>query len=151
MRGFSFAVIAACASFAICGSHPGYAEGDFYSGKPIQMLIGFSAGGGYDLYGRTLARYLGRHIPGNPQIVPQNMPGAGSVKLVNYVYHVAPEYGTPCGIFAPGIIAEPLLGHGDGAQFDATKFGWLGSVSQEGSVCAFIGFNRIANPAKLQH
>src|SRR5580704_11159909 len=88
-----------------------------------------------EFYGRTLARYLGRHIPGNPQVLPQNMPGAGSLKSVNYLYNVAPKDGTAIGIFAPGIIAEPLLGHGDGAQFDATKFGWLGSVSQEVSVC----------------
>src|SRR6202140_2833817 len=150
MRGFSFAVIAACASFAICGPHPGYAEGDFYSGKTIQMLIGFSAGGGYDLYGRTLARYLGRHIPGNPQIVPQNMPGAGSLKLVNYLYNVAPKGGTASGIFAPGLVPEPLLRHGDGAQFDATKFGWLGSVSQEVSVCAFMASTGIASLADMQ-
>ena len=70
------------------------------------MLIGFSSGGGYDLYGRTLARYLGRHIPGNPQIVPQNMPGAGSLKLVNYLYNVAPKDGTALGDFAPGIVAS---------------------------------------------
>src|SRR3984893_16280277 len=150
MRDFSFAVIAACASFAMFGSHPGYAADDFYSGKTIQMLIGFSAGGGYDLYGRTLARYLGRHIPGNPQIVPQNMPGAGSLKLVNYLYNVAPKDGTAIGIFAPGIVAEPLLGHGDGAQFDATKFGWLGSVSQEVSVCAFMASTGIASLADMQ-
>src|SRR3984893_3891881 len=150
MRDFSFAVIAACASFAMFGSHPGYAADDFYSGKTIQMLIGFSAGGGYDLYGRTLARYLGRHIPGNPQIVPQNMPGAGSLKLVNYLYNVAPKDGTAIGIFAPGIIAEPLLGHGDGTQFDATKFGWLGSVSQEVSVCAFMASTGIATLEDMQ-
>src|SRR5580692_2036833 len=151
MRVFSFAaVIAACASFATFGSHPGYAEDDFSSGKTIQMLIGFSSGGGYDLYGRTLARYLGRHIPGNPQIVPQNMPGAGSLKLVNYLYNVAPKDGTAIGIFAPGIIAEPLLGHGDGTQFDATKFGWLGSVSQEVSVCAFMASTGIMTLADMQ-
>ena len=132
------------------GSHPAHAEDDFYSGKTIQMLIGFSSGGGYDLYGRTLARYLGRHIPGNPQIVPQNMPGAGSLKLVNYLYNVAPKDGTAIGIFAPGIVAEPLLGHGDGAQFDATKFGWLGSVSQEVSVCAFMASTGIASLADMQ-
>src|ERR1700719_4611957 len=112
------AVMAACASLAMFGSHPGYAEDDFYSCKTIQMVIGFSSGGGYDLYGRTLARYLGRHIPGNPQVLPQNMPGAGSLKLVNYLYNVAPNDGTAIGIFAPGIVAEPLLGHGDGTHFD---------------------------------
>jgi tripartite-type tricarboxylate transporter receptor subunit TctC len=127
------------------GVMPGVAEDGFYSGKTLQMLIGFSAGGGYDLYGRTLARYLGRHIPGNPQIVPQNMPGAGSLKLANYLYNVAPKDGTAIGHFAPGIMAEPLLGHAEGAQFDATKFGWLGSVSQEVSVCAFMASTGIAS------
>jgi tripartite-type tricarboxylate transporter receptor subunit TctC len=152
MRGSaSAAVIAACASLAMAfGARPAYAADDFYSGKTIQMLIGFSAGGGYDLYGRTLARYLGRHIPGNPQIVPQNMPGAGSLKLVNYLYNVAPKDGTAIGIFAPGIVAEPLLGHGDGTQFDATKFGWLGSVSQEVSVCAFMASTGIASLKDMQ-
>jgi tripartite-type tricarboxylate transporter receptor subunit TctC len=143
-------VIAACASLAMVNPHPGYAEDDFYSGKTIQMLIGFSSGGGYDLYGRTLARYLGRHIPGNPQVLPQNMPGAGSLKLVNYLYNVAPKDGTAIGIFAPGIVAEPLLGHGDGTQFDATKFGWLGSVSQEVSVCAFMASTGIMTLSDMQ-
>jgi hypothetical protein len=128
----------------MAGSHPAHAEDDFYSGKTIQVLIGFSSGGGYDLYGRTLARYLGRHIPGNPQVLPH------SLKLVNYLYNVAPKDGTAIGIFAPGILAEPLLGHGDGTQFDATKFGWLGSVSQEVSVCAFMASTGIASLKDMQ-
>jgi tripartite-type tricarboxylate transporter receptor subunit TctC len=111
---------------------------DFYSGKTVQVLIGFSPGGGYDIYARTLARYMGRHIPGNPKLVPQNMPGAGSLKVANYLYSVAPKDGTALAHFAPGIMFEPLLGHGDGAQFDATKFTWLGSASREASVCAFM-------------
>jgi tripartite-type tricarboxylate transporter receptor subunit TctC len=111
---------------------------DFYSGKTVQMLIGFSPGGGYDIYGRTLARYMGRHIPGNPKMVPQNMPGAGSLKVVNYLYGVAPKDGTALAHFAPGVMFEPLLGHADGAQFEATKFNWLGSASREASVCAFM-------------
>src|ERR1700724_231488 len=151
MRRASFAaIVAVCASLAMFGSHPAHAADDFYSGKIIQMLIGFSSGGGYDLYGRTLARDPGPHIPGNPQIVPQNMPGAGSLKLVNYLYNVAPKDGTAIGIFAPGIVPEPLLGHGDGTQFDATKFGWLGSVSQEVSVCAFMASTGIASLADMQ-
>jgi tripartite-type tricarboxylate transporter receptor subunit TctC len=111
---------------------------DFYAGKTVQMLIGFSPGGGYDIYGRTLARYLGRHIPGNPKLVPQNMPGAGSLKVVNYLYGIAPKDGTALAHFAPGVMFEPLLGHGEGAQFEATRFTWLGSASREASVCAFI-------------
>ena len=89
-------------------------------------------------------------FPAIRKFVPQNMPGAGSLKLVNYLYNVAPKDGTAIGIFAPGIVAEPLLGHGDGAQFDATKFGWLGSVSQEVSVCAFMASTGIATLADMQ-
>src|SRR5260221_10296220 len=81
---------------------------------------------------------MGRHIPGNPKLVPQNMPGAGSLKVVNYLYGVAPKDGTALAHFAPGMMFEPLLGHGDGAQFEATKFNWLGSASREASVCAFM-------------
>ncbi len=144
------AVVLAGAVLLAAAIRPAGAQDDFYSGKTIQMLIGFSAGGGYDLYGRTLARYLGRHIPGQPQIVPENMPGAGSLKLVNYLANVAPKDGTAIGIFAPGIIAEPLLGHAEGALFDATKVGWLGSVSQEVSVCAFMATTGIATPADMR-
>jgi tripartite-type tricarboxylate transporter receptor subunit TctC len=113
---------------------------NFYSGKSINLLIGFSAGGGYDLYARTLARYMGRYIPGNPGIVPQNMPGAGSLKVVNYLYNAAPKDGTAIAHFAPGILFERLLGRpsAESGQFEATRFTWLGSVSKEVSVCAFI-------------
>jgi len=117
---------------------PAAAEPDFYSGKSIQVLIGFSAGGGYDIYARTLARHMGRHIPGNPRLLPQNMPGAGSLKAANYLYNVAPKDGTAIAAFAPGVVVEPLLGRGEGAQFEAPKFVWLGSISREVSVCAFI-------------
>jgi tripartite-type tricarboxylate transporter receptor subunit TctC len=113
------------------------AETDFYAGKTVQVLIGFSAGGGYDIYGRTLARYMGRHIPGQPRMVAQNMPGAGSLKAVNYLYNVAPRDGTVIGAFAPGVVVEPLFGRSEGTQFEATNFAWIGSVSREVSVCAF--------------
>jgi tripartite-type tricarboxylate transporter receptor subunit TctC len=148
MRRSFFA--AACVALGILATGPATAEDNFYAGKTIDMLIGFSAGGGYDLYARTLARYIGRHIPGNPQVLPQNMPGAGSLKLANYLYNVAPKDGTAIGHFAPGIVAEPLLGHGQGVQFDATKFGWLGSVSQEVSVCAFEASTGIATLADMK-
>ena len=61
----------------------------FYKGRTVQVLIGFSSGGGYDIYARTLARYMGKHIPGNPTMVPQNMPGAGTLKVANFIYNVA--------------------------------------------------------------
>ena len=111
--------------------------GDFYKGKTVRVVIGYSVGGGFDLYGRIMARYIGAHIPGNPTVIPQNMPGAGSLKAANYIYNVAPKDGTVFGIFARGIPMEKLLGRVEGHQFDATKFTWLGSVTDEPSVCAF--------------
>src|SRR5262245_4999631 len=67
---------------------------DFYRGKTLTMLIGYTSGGGYDLYARVLSRHMGRHIPGNPSIVPQNMPGAGSLRVANFLYNAAPKDGT---------------------------------------------------------
>src|SRR5215467_4018196 len=117
--------------------HAADAVENFYRGKTIQVLVGFGPGGGYDLYARTLSRYMGKHIPGNPTMVPQNMPGAGGVKAMNYLYNVARKDGTVIGTFARGLVVEPLFGHSEGIQFDAVKYGWIGSVSNEVSVCAF--------------
>ncbi len=109
----------------------------FYRGRTIQLLIGFGPTGGYDTYARTLARFMGKHIPGNPTIVPQNMPGAGSLKVANYIYNVAPKDGTVIATFARGLPMERLLGRTAGQRFDATKFTWIGSITDEPSVCAF--------------
>jgi tripartite-type tricarboxylate transporter receptor subunit TctC len=117
--------------------HAADAVADFYKGKTVQVLVGFGPGGGYDLYARTLARFMGKHIPGNPTMVPQNMPGAGGVKVMNYLYNVAPKNGTVIGTFARGLVVEPLLGHAQGTQFEAAKYNWIGSVSNEVSICAF--------------
>jgi len=139
LRHAVFIGIAALAALAANLAWPaGAAEADFYAGKTIQLLIGFSSGGGYDAYGRLLAHHMGRHIPGNPRLVAQNMPGAGSLKAVNYLYNVAPRDGTAFAGFAPGVVVEPLLGRSEGAQFEAPNFTWLGSISREVSVCAFI-------------
>jgi tripartite-type tricarboxylate transporter receptor subunit TctC len=106
---------------------------EFYKGKTISLAIGFSVGGGYDLYARHLARYMGKHIPGNPTIVPQNMPGAGSLKAANYIYTAAPKDGTVFGTFARTTGINPLLE--SGAKFDGTKFAWIGSVTDDVSTC----------------
>ena len=131
------ASLAALASVAALPAHAADAVANFYKGRTVQVLIGFSAGGGYDIYARTLARYMGKHIPGNPTLVPQNMPGAGTLKVANYIYNVAPKDGTVFGTFARGIPMEKLLGRTVGQQFDATKFTWIGSVTDEPSVCVF--------------
>jgi tripartite-type tricarboxylate transporter receptor subunit TctC len=106
---------------------------EFYKGKSITLAIGFSVGGGYDLYARHLARHIGKHIPGNPAIVPQNMAGAGSLRAANFIYTAAPKDGTAFGTFARTTGINPLLE--SGATFDGTKFSWLGSVTDDVSTC----------------
>jgi tripartite-type tricarboxylate transporter receptor subunit TctC len=105
---------------------------DFYKGRTIFVIVGFTPGGGYDLYARLLAQHLGKHIPGHPAVVTQNMPGAGSLKAVNYLYSVAPKDGTVIGTFGREQIVAPLFGQ---ANFDAAKLSWLGSMTKEVSVC----------------
>jgi tripartite-type tricarboxylate transporter receptor subunit TctC len=129
-----FAVIAILAAAVVTVAS---ADENFYSGKTIQVLVGFTAGGGFDLYARALARHMGRHIPGNPTLVTQNMPGAGSLRAANYIYNAAPPDGTTIGEFAPGVVVAPLLGASEGTYFEAPKFTWLGSMSQDISICAF--------------
>jgi tripartite-type tricarboxylate transporter receptor subunit TctC len=107
---------------------------EFYKGKSIDLYIGYTAAGGYDVYARLLGRHIERHIPGNPNIVTKNMPGAGSLVLANWLYNVGPKDGTTFGIIGRGIPFDPLLGSTK-AQFDATKFTWLGSMNDEVSVC----------------
>jgi tripartite-type tricarboxylate transporter receptor subunit TctC len=114
-----FNIFAAIAIWLTSNAPITAAEDNFYAGKNIQVIIGFSAGGGYDLYGRTVARYMGRHTPGNPTLVPQNMPGAGSLRSANYLYQVAPQDGTVIAAFAPGIAIDPLLGVSEGVLFEA--------------------------------
>ena len=110
---------------------------DFYKGRTVQVVVGFSAGGGYDLYARVLARHIGKHIPGNPSVIAQNMPGAGSLKAANYLYNVAPKDGSVFGIFDRGLPMERLLGRTRGQDFDATKFTWIGSITDEPTICGF--------------
>jgi len=110
------------------------AAGDYYAGKSIDLLIGAPPGGGYDIYARALARHYGRHIPGQPTVVAQNMPGAGSLVLANWLYNVAARDGTAFGTIGRGTAFDPLLGSTK-AQFDAAKFNWIGSMNDEVSVC----------------
>jgi len=117
-------------------SSPGHAQSveDFYRGKTINLIIGYSVGGGYDLYGRLVSRHISKHMPGRPAIVPQNMTGAGSLRAAQYIYSVAPKDGTVFGTFGRTIATTPLLTPTT-AQFDGTKFTWLGSVTNEVSSC----------------
>jgi tripartite-type tricarboxylate transporter receptor subunit TctC len=124
--------------------------GKFYAGKTIQLLIGYSAGGGYDTYARVLARHMANHIPGHPTIVPQNMPGAGSLRVVEYLSDVAPKDGTVFATFGRGLATEPLLNPGT-THFDSTKLTWIGSITNEVSVCAFWHTSGIRSWEDMQH
>jgi tripartite-type tricarboxylate transporter receptor subunit TctC len=106
----------------------------FYRGKTIIATIGYPPGGGYDIYMRTLARHIGNHIPGNPAIVPRNMPGAGSLVATNYIYNAAPKDGTAIGIFASSTLFSSKLGETQ-AKFDIEKFTWLGNMDQTIGTC----------------
>ncbi|MFL5047864.1 MAG: Bug family tripartite tricarboxylate transporter substrate binding protein [Xanthobacteraceae bacterium] len=106
---------------------------DFYRGKTLNLIVGYSVGGGYDLYARHVAKHIVKYIPGRPNIVPQNMTGAGSLRAATYLYSVAPKDGTVFGTFGRTMAITPLLTAG--TQFDGTKFTWLGSVTNEVSTC----------------
>ncbi len=114
----------------------------FYKGKTVNIIIGYSVGGGYDLYGRLVGRHIGKHIPGNPSIVPQNMTGAGSLRAAQYIYTAAPKDGTVIGTFGRTIATTPLLTPAN-AQFDGRKFTWLGSVTNEVSTCVTWHTSRV--------
>jgi tripartite-type tricarboxylate transporter receptor subunit TctC len=122
----------------------------FYAGKTISLYIGSSVGGGYDLHGRLLARHIGRHIPGNPTVVPQNMDGAGSLRLANWLYGVAPKDGTVFAILNRGVAFVPLLGERQLARFDPRRFHWLGSANDEVGVCVAVARTGIRDLAQLK-
>lgn len=108
---------------------PASAQAPFYQGKAIRLVIGSSAGGGYDLWARHTARFLGKYIPGNPEVVPQNMPGGGGAVAANYVYGVAKPDGLTLGAFNPALYFDQLIGRPE-IKFDWAKFTWIGSPEQ---------------------
>src|ERR687888_75230 len=124
------------------------AQGEIFNAKTVQMIIGFGPGGGYDLWGRTVARHIGRHLPGNPAVVPQNMPGAGSYTAASYIFNIAPKDGTVLGIIARDAALGPLSG-ATGARFDATKLSWIGTPTKETNVCIAYHTARVQSAADL--
>jgi tripartite-type tricarboxylate transporter receptor subunit TctC len=121
----SILLLAGLCANAPCGARADEVA-DFYRGKTINVYIGVNVGGGYDFEARLLARFMKAHIPGNPTLVPQNMVGAGGIKMANYMYTLAPQDGTAIGMFPATLIAVQAVGI-EGAQYNANKFFWLGS------------------------
>jgi tripartite-type tricarboxylate transporter receptor subunit TctC len=108
--------------------------GDTFAAKSVAMIIGFGPGGGYDLWGRTVGRHIGRHLPGAPSVIPQNMPGAGSYAAASYIFNIAPKDGSVLGIIARDAALGPLSG-ATGARFDPTRLSWIGTPTKETNVC----------------
>jgi tripartite-type tricarboxylate transporter receptor subunit TctC len=112
------------------------AQDAFYQGKTMRIVVGFAAGGGFDTYARAISRHMGKHIPGNPNIIIENMPGAGSLIAANHVYRVAKPDGLTLGHFGGGLFMQQLMG-GPGIEFDAQKFDFIGVPVQDTRACAF--------------
>ncbi len=107
----------------------------FYKGRNVEMAIGYGAGGGFDMWARAVARHIGRKIPGSPNIVPRNMPGAGSLIAANYLFRAAPQDGSVLGLVGRGVMFEPLF-EGTGAKFDPLQFNFIGNPSRDSYMCA---------------
>ena len=144
-RGAIHALLAfACTTgLMVADAHAQDAVASFYRGKTITIGVGFTAGGGYDLHARTLARHMGRHIPGNPNIVVKNVPGAAGLVLANQLYNTAAQDGTDIATFDRAIPLEPLVAP-ERARFDSLKFNWIGSTDNDVSTC----FSWHASPVK---
>jgi tripartite-type tricarboxylate transporter receptor subunit TctC len=122
---------AACLAATVLTASPTGAQTveEFYKGKSLTLVVGNGPGGGFDVFGRLLARHIGRYIPGNPSVIVQNMPGAGSLVAANYLYNLAPRDGTTFGLIARNMPLLGLLGNNPNVRFDPHKFTWLGSSS----------------------
>src|SRR5580692_6814462 len=142
------AVALALGIVALAPPAPAAAQ-DFYKGKTLTIVVGFSAGGGFDLNARLLARHIGRHIPGNPDVIVQNMPGAATIKSVLYLDTTAPRDGTVITIFNFGQIGDSRM-MPEKYKVDFRKFSWIGSISQDLTVCYLWGAVGVKTLAEAQ-
>ena len=116
-------------------SAPAFGQEPFYKGKTVRFVVGFSAGGGFDTYTRTIGRHIPKHIPGNPSAIVENMPGAGSLISANYIYNQAKPDGLTIGNWFGSLILQQVMGGQKGIEFDARKFEWIGAPGGDSNVC----------------
>ena len=126
---------------------PVSAQDPFYKGKSIRLIVGFSAGGGFDTYSRAIARHIGKHIPGNPTVIVENMPGASSIISANHLYKIAKPDGLTIANFHGNQLVGQILGR-QGIEFDARKFEWIGVPVQDNTVCALTKASGITSVEK---
>jgi len=128
------ALLSGAVLIGLAGAAPAAAQSveQFYKGKQIKFILGSAGGGGYDAYSRSITRYMGKHIPGKPGFIVQNMPGAGGLVAANYIYGVAPKDGSEIGMTGRAAAIEALINPADkSVKFEATKFNWIGTPQQE--------------------
>lgn len=130
-------------------SAPAGAQDSFYRDKTVRIVVGFSAGGGFDVYSRAIARYLGKHVPGNPHVLVENMTGAGSLVAANHIYRAAKPDGLSIGSFNGGLFVQQLLGW-PGIEFEAAKFEYLGVPVKDKAVCAMTKASGVSSLEKWQ-
>jgi tripartite-type tricarboxylate transporter receptor subunit TctC len=138
--------LTAAALLLIIGGTTAHAQETYYKGKVVKIVLGHSPGGGYDTYSRIIGRHIGKYLPGNPSVVVENMPGAGSLISANYNYNIAKPDGLTIGHFSGGLIAQQLLGQ-PGIQFDARKFEYLGAPAQDNYA---IGLTRASGITSME-
>lgn len=133
IRAFSGQALALAVALAAFAAHPATAADEF-KGQTVTLILGSPPGGGYDNYARPFVRHLGRHLPGNPNVILQNMPGAGGIRAANYLYNVAPKDGLFIGLFSAATLFQPLFGSNE-TRFDTPKFGWIGNIDEIVGTC----------------
>lgn len=132
LRSVAFAITVS--AFSLAAVLPASAQrGDFYAGKTVKIIIGTPAGGGYDVYGRLLARHLSRHVPGNPTVIPVNMPGASSLNAANYLANIGPKDGTELLLIVQSLPLVQLSGS-SAVRFDLARFNWIGNMSDSATI-----------------
>jgi len=136
---------------ALASASPALADpvADFYRGKTVHLLVGVGAGGDYDVHARLVARHIGKHIPGNPSVIPENMTGAGGLKMANFLAEIAPKDGTYLGVIGNYFPALQAAG-GRGIGFDAGRFNWLGSLTRESQTMAVWHTTGVKNLAQAR-
>lgn len=123
---------------------------EFWRGKTLTLVIGNTVGSGYDTYGRIISRYMARSLPGRPNVLPQNMPGAGSIKAADYLYLIAPKDGTHIGIVMPGALVDPLASSAITYRYQPTKFAFIGTADSSAKLCFGLARSPVASIAEAQ-
>jgi len=138
MKKISILVLASLATAPLAAPAQAQSDADFYRGKNVAVVIGFGPGGTYDFFGRLVARHMGKHIPGNPTLVPQNMPGAGSLRAANWLYSAAPKDGTAMATLSQSMVVEEAT-RNKAVNFKSLDFNWIGRVTSNTEVHVLLG------------